>query len=134
LGRAVGNSNWVVAAEPCIGAFFAEVKHNTSIVEAKIVLQGQGISSVDDLTEFIRNSEALKHVSLTSEEVLSLEQWTVLSRVIHGAQLQSAFVVINYRCFENGESFQQLLEGCSRVDRLDVFCENLARTTHSALQ
>jgi hypothetical protein len=55
LGRAVGNSNWVVAAERYIGAFFAEVKHNTSIVEAKIVSQGQGIS-VDNLTEFIRNN------------------------------------------------------------------------------
>jgi hypothetical protein len=55
LGRAVGNSNWVVAAERCIGAFFAEVKHNTSIVEAKIVSQGQGIS-VDNLSEFIHNN------------------------------------------------------------------------------
>jgi hypothetical protein len=57
--------------------------------------------------------------------VLSLEQWTVLSRAIHGAHLRNVFVVINYRCFENDESFQQLLEGCSGVYRLDVFLREL---------
>jgi hypothetical protein len=55
----------------------AEVKHNKSIVDAKLNLTGL---SMDDLCEFIINNEALKTLLLINDEPLSLQQSTVVER------------------------------------------------------
>jgi hypothetical protein len=64
----------------CIFAFFAEVKHNKSIVDADLDLTVG--ATISDLSELIQNNKALKDLRLESEEPVSLEQSTVLSRAI----------------------------------------------------
>jgi hypothetical protein len=119
-------NNREVAAERCVDAFFAEVKHSTVIVDAAIDLT-IGVS-MDDLIGFIQNNGALKNLRLSSQELVSLEQWTAISRVIACAQLKN--FDIQYCNFEIDGSLERMLEGCARVD---IFgCH--ASATHSVLQ
>jgi hypothetical protein len=58
----VNNDDLIATAAQCIDAFFAEVKHNASIVDADIDFLAAGVS-VDDLCEFIQSNKALKNVT-----------------------------------------------------------------------
>jgi hypothetical protein len=154
LGRAVGNSSTVhslylsgpseirgmgddavnegllvAAAVRCFGTFFSEVKHNKSIVEAVIELDGV---SMDDLSEFIQYNQDLKRLMLNSSEPVSLEQSTVLSRAIRSVQLEK--MNIENCIFEDDGSLERVLEGCTRVNVLKMTCKyNSQCTAISAL-
>lgn len=104
------------AADRCIDAFFAEVKHNRSIVNAEVHLR-TGLA--DELSGFILNSKALKGFRLISEEPVLLEESAAISSAIGSVQLE--YVSIDC-CFENDGSFEQMLEECKRVDKLSVSC------------
>jgi hypothetical protein len=107
------------AVSRCIGAFFAEVKHNTSIVDASIDLWGV---SVGDLSEFIVNNKTLEILSLSSVEPVSLEQSAALSKAIDTSRLKEVNII---ECrFEKNGSFERLLEGCFRVNRFKMECRN----------
>lgn len=97
----------LVAAERCINAFAAEVKHNKFIVAAELNLTGL---SMDDLSEFIINNKALKTLRLGSDEPVSLQQSTVLSGAIQSAQLEEPYLTYcNY--FENVEALSECWRG-----------------------
>lgn len=110
----------LATSEQCIGAFFAEVKHNKSISCAEIELTGL---SMDDLSEFILNNYMLGYLCLRSKEQVLLEQSAVLSAANSNVPLGS--VDIDYCRFENDGSFEQMLEGCARLDNLSVRCEHI---------
>jgi hypothetical protein len=57
----------LAAAARCIGAFFAEAKHNKSIVAADLNLT-MG-ATIGDLSDFILNNNALKDLTLSSSEI-----------------------------------------------------------------
>jgi hypothetical protein len=52
------NDELLVAAARCIDAFFAEAKHNKSIVDGTFDLSVG--ASIDNLSHFIQNNDALK--------------------------------------------------------------------------
>jgi hypothetical protein len=125
----------VRAAELCTHAFFAEVKHNKSIRRAGIGLKGV---STDDSIQFIQDNQALKTLCLDSgAEPVSLEQSTALSRAIGNARLET--ISIAYCGFENDGSFEQMLEGCTRMNmegctrmnklQVKVTCKNNSQCT-----
>lgn len=133
FGRAVRNStlDWfelisdeinVGTAAQCINAFFAELKHNKSIVAAQIKLTG--LLSMDVLSYFIQNNSALKTLWLASEESVTLEQSDVVSRAIRISSAKLEKVFIRYCSFENNGAFERLLEGCPRVKSLVVTCKH----------
>jgi hypothetical protein len=104
------------AAAPCIRAFMDEVKYSATIVCEYLNLAGL---SMNDLRYFIQNNKSLKHLWLGSKEPVSLEQSTALSRAIRSVQLRCISIM---RCrFEN---LERMLEGCARVDELQVRCEH----------
>jgi hypothetical protein len=119
----------LVAAALCIDAFFAEVKRNKSIATATIELTGL---LINDVTEFIEKNEALKELVLESRERVSLQESTILSWVIQSAKLEA--FNIQFCSFEDDESFERMLEGCSSVNRrLDVTCEDNSECTAVAV-
>jgi hypothetical protein len=126
-----------VAAARCIGAFFSEVKHSKSISRAEIDLRG---APMEHLCEFVQYSEALVDLRLSSKEpylglssaTVSLEQSTHLSSAIVGSiKLREVNFCVDIRncCFEDDGSFERLLEGCSKVPWLKVFCEHNWQST-----
>jgi hypothetical protein len=107
------------AAVQCIIAAFAEAKHNKSIVKADLNLSS-GLS-IDDLTYFIRNNEALKSLTLQYlGESMTLENSTAISRAIGSVHLKKLDIM--FCGFESDDSFDQLLGGCSSVEELCVIC------------
>jgi hypothetical protein len=151
FGRAVGNSNlhtleigvdmfddifelydrWMElfdGAAWCIEEFVAEVKYSTTIVDATIELDYR---SINDLGHFISNNKSSwRALELVAENVpVSLEWSDVLSRAIRNVRLEKVNIL---RCrFGDGEraseaeddgSFEQILEGCSTVEELQVGC------------
>lgn len=117
----VRDADLLTAAERCIREFFAEMKHLKSIVKAEFFFE---VISIDDLSEFIVNNEALKFLTMSSHEpvLLSLEQSDVVSRAISNAKLQ--ILNITDWKFPNDGSFGRILEGCANVRELDVMCKH----------
>jgi hypothetical protein len=99
------NDDLVVAAARCIGAFFTEVKHNTTIKDANLKLTAG--ASLDDLIVFIQNNKTLNWLWLGFDEPLSLEQSTALSNTVSSLQLEN--VSIEFCRFENDGSFEKIL-------------------------
>lgn len=56
-----------------------------------------------------------------------MEQCAALSRAVHSAQLEQFYIGSCY--FENDESFEQMLEGCTGVADLSVSCRNNSQCT-----
>jgi hypothetical protein len=113
------NGELFARAAQCIDTIFAEVKQNTTIETAYLNLTGV---SMNDLIYFIQNNTALTDLWLSSEEPVSLEQSTALSRAIGSVHLE--VINIKFCCFENNGSFGQMLGGCLRVDSLEVWCRD----------
>jgi hypothetical protein len=105
------------AIADCVNAFFAELKQHIRCEWGVFDLLGL---SMDDVIEFILDNEALKTLILISEEPLSLEQSSALSRAIGSVQLKE--VNLQSCRFENDGSFEQMIESCATVDRLKVTC------------
>jgi hypothetical protein len=77
--------------------------------------------SINDLGYFIQNNEALRDLKLEYwGKSMTLENSTVLSGAIGSVILHS--LDIKFCGFESDESFEQLLGGCSSVEKLRVFC------------
>lgn len=111
------NGDPLAVTERCINSFVAGVKHNKSIVVAKIELTGL---SINDLSYFILNNKALKTLVLASRERVTLMQSAILSEAISSAQLEE--VNIRHCRFRNDEAFERILGACSSssVKILDV--------------
>jgi hypothetical protein len=73
-GAGAVNSDLLTVAARCINAFFAEAKYNESIVIVDATIELTGLS-MDDVSYFIRNNEALKILVLKSRKHISLEQY-----------------------------------------------------------
>jgi hypothetical protein len=101
----------------CIGAFFSEMKHSTSITIASFELSA-GLS-MDDMSEFILNNTALKIFTVQSKEALSLEQSTVLSGAIGSVQLDRFGIELSR--FDNDGSFEKILEGCKKLSEGELW-------------
>jgi hypothetical protein len=97
------NGDPLTATERCTNAFVSEVKHNNSIVVAKIELTGL---SINDLGYFITNNKALKTLLLASREQVSSVQSAILSEAISSAQLEE--VNIRHCRFRNDEAFERI--------------------------
>jgi hypothetical protein len=108
----------VTAAERCVNAFMAEVKHNKTIIRAYFELTGLWI---DDLSDFIQYNDALEQLMLESEELVTLEQSNALSQAISIRSVQLKEVIFGC-CFENDGSLDRMMEGCSRVDDISFMC------------
>jgi hypothetical protein len=119
LGGEDEDAELVAASERCIDVFIARVKHNTSIMDAHLNLMG---ASTDDISEFIQNNNALKNLLLQFEEPVSIEQSSVISRAIHNVHLEW-FSISSYHS-ENDGSLDQILEGCTGVDKFIVRCKH----------
>lgn len=118
------NGELPAAAAECFNALFAEVKHNKSIKSATVELTGL---LMDDLSYFILNNEALKRLELLSEDLVSLEQSTVLSRAIRIAHLEK--LDIGGCSFENDGAFERMMGGCASVNKLRVGCRSNSECT-----
>jgi hypothetical protein len=91
-GTGAVNSDLLVVAARCMNAFFAEAKYNESIVTATIELTGL---SMDDVSYFIRNNEALKTLVLKSRKHISLEESTASRAIwIGSVQLESVNIQV----------------------------------------
>jgi hypothetical protein len=80
---------------------------------------------MNDLNYFILNNKAMKSLILFSsreQESLALEHSIVLSRAIGSAQLKQVDIQLCH--FENDGSFERMLAGCSRADKLYVKCKH----------
>jgi hypothetical protein len=122
--RYVIDRDLLVAAAQCFNAFMAEVKHNKSIKLASFHLTG---APMDHLSHFIQDNGALKILLLESSEGVSLEQSAVLSTAISSAQLEKVKI---WDCrFESVGAFERMLEGCSKVEELQVRCRNNSEFT-----
>jgi hypothetical protein len=101
-----------------VDAFFAEAKHNRTIHNAVFDLP---VTSLDDLSDFIRFNQELKFLTLALDG-LSLNESTILSMAISSPQLDTVGIT-NCR-FENDGSLERILRGCTRLNSLRVGCED----------
>jgi hypothetical protein len=118
------NGDLLETAAPCISAFMAEVKHNTTIETAFLNFT---VLPMNDLGDFIINNKALNHLWLGSQEAVSLEQSTILSRAISSSHLGS--IGIMRCCFGLDGAFARMLEGCSKLNQLQVRCKHNSECT-----
>jgi len=102
------DDEFITNAGQCLTAAFAEAKHNKSIVKADLNLT-LGLS-INDLSYFIQNNEALSYLKLEYwGKSMTLENSTDLSRAIGSVLLHK--LDIKFCGFESAESFEQFLGG-----------------------
>jgi hypothetical protein len=111
---------FVRVAGQCLTVAFAEAKHNESIGYARLNLT-LGLS-INDLSYFIRNNGRLSDLKLEhGGKGMTLENSTVLSGAISSVPLRKLDIK-NCRFEPQHESFQQLLGGCSNLEKLSATC------------